>query len=136
MLGAPMPINIEKFVKHLRENADQVGFGNRQCGLYVRKALQAGGAYFNEYEPPPYGKLYGPTLERLGFHEIGVADPDQFHFMRGDVMVMEPYTGSIEGHVAGYDGQRWISDFFQRDFWAGPKYRTQKPRPQYAVYRY
>jgi hypothetical protein len=131
-----MPIDLEKFVKHLRANADQVGFGYGKCGEYVRKALQAGGAHFNEYNPPPYGKLYGPTLERLGFHEITVDNPDRFSFIRGDVMVMEPYTGSTAGHVAGYDGQKWISDFVQRDFWAGPAYRNQKPRPSYAVYRY
>jgi len=131
-----MPVDIDKFVKHLRAHADQVGFGYGQCGKYVRKALQAGGAHFNEYSPPRYGKLYGLTLERLGFHEITVDDPDHFPFIRGDVMVMEPHTGSTAGHVAGYDGQKWISDFVQRDFWAGPAYRNQKPRPFYAVYRY
>ncbi|MBW8898298.1 MAG: hypothetical protein JF619_09345 [Massilia sp.] len=31
-------------------------------------------------------------------------DPDRFHFMRGDVMVMEPHKGGKQaGHVAGYD---------------------------------
>jgi len=76
------------------------------------------------------------TLERLGFHEITVDDPDKFNFIRGDVMVMEPYEGSkvSAGHVAGYDGKNWISDFVQVDFWAGPGYRNK--RPHYAVYRY
>jgi hypothetical protein len=131
-----MPVDLEKFTKHLRAHADKVGFGHRKCGEYVRKALQAGGARFNEYSPPRYGKLYGLTLERLGFHEITVDDPDHFPFIRGDVMVMEPHTGSTAGHVAGYDGQKWVSDFVQRDFWAGPAYRNQTPRPKYAVYRY
>lgn len=74
----------------------------------------------------------------LGFHQITVENPDTFHFLKGDVMVMEPYIGSANhaGHVAGYDGRNWISDFAQNDFWAGPRYRKQNPRPNYAVYRY
>lgn len=132
-----MPVNIEKFVKHLRANAFTDYHGKGKCGEYVRKALQAGGAHFNEYSPPRYGKLYALTFERLGFHEITVDDPDHFPFIRGDVMVMQPHNGGLQaGHVAGYDGKVWISDFVQTDFWAGPAYRNQKPRPSYAVYRY
>jgi hypothetical protein len=104
-----------------------------ECGIYVRKALQAGGAKI----PQPYqptGKEYGPALQMLGFHEITVENPDKFNFIRGDVMVMESYKASGAGHVAGYDGQHWISDFIQRDFWAGKDYRNA--RPHYAVYRY
>lgn len=129
-----MPIDIERFAKHLRTHADSTPPGHGKCGEYVRKALQAGGAHFNEYSPPRYGRLYGLTLERLGFHEITVEDPDNFSFICGDVMVMEPHKDSIAGHVAGYDGKNWISDFVQRDFWAGKKYREEKPH--YAVYRY
>lgn len=29
---------------------------------------------------------------------------------------------------------QWDSDFIQKDFWAGPHYRKQ--RPAYVVYRY
>jgi hypothetical protein len=57
-----------------------------------------------------------------------------FNFIKGDVMVMQPHSRSTEGHVAGYDGRNWVSDFVQRDFWAGSKYRDE--RPDYAVYRY
>jgi hypothetical protein len=132
-----MTVDIEKFVKHLRAAADPKPPGHGKCGEYVRKALQASGANFNEYGPPHYGKLYGLTLERLGFHEITVDDPEHFPFIRGDVMVMQPHRGGKQaGHVAGYDGRHWISDFVQNDFWAGPDYRNQKPRPSYAVYRY
>lgn len=101
----------------------------------MRKALQAGGANFRGSYPPT-GKEFGPALDMLGFHEITVEDPAHFAFIAGDVMVMEPYRGSTAGHVAGYDGKHWISDFVQNDFWAGPHYRKQKPRPSYAVYRY
>jgi hypothetical protein len=132
-----MAIDIDKFVKQLRANALTDQHGKGQCGEFVRKALQAGGAHFNEFRPPHFGKEYGLALERLRFHEITVADPEHFPFIRGDVMVMQPHKGGKQaGHVAGYDGKTWISDFFQRDFWAGPDYRNQTPRPSYAVYRY
>jgi hypothetical protein len=127
-----MPVDLDKFTKHLRNNA-LPKYGRRKCGEYVRKALQAGGAGI----PPPYpptGREFGPTLERLGFHQITVTDPAHFNFIKGDVMVMQPHRGSTAGHVAGYDGKDWISDFVQTDFWAGPDYRTE--RPHYVVYRY
>jgi len=128
-----MPVDIDTFTKHLRTNADAVRFGKGQCGEFVRKALQAGGAKIPQPYPPT-GKEYGPTLLMLGFHEITVKDPDTFNFIKGDVMVMESYKSNGAGHVAGYDGKNWISDFVQRDFWAGSDYR--KKRPHYAVYRY
>jgi hypothetical protein len=130
-----MPVDIDKFVKHLHDHADQRGYGYRKCAEYVRKALQGGGANFHGSYPPT-GKEFGPALEMLGFHEITVDDPAHFNFIKGDVMVMQPHRRSTAGHVAGYDGKRWVSDFVQNDFWAGPDYRNQKPRPSYAVYRY
>lgn len=130
-----MPVDLKKFTRHLREHADPHPPGHGKCGEYVRKALQAGGANFHG-SYPPQGKLFGPALEMLGFHQITVENPDHFNFIEGDVMVMEPYKSSKNhaGHVAGYDGKHWISDFVQRDFWAGKDYRSE--RPHYAVYRY
>lgn len=128
-----MPLDLQQFAQRLRSNA-QPGFGQGKCARFVRQALQEAGAQV----PQPYapgGKDFGPILLQLGFHAITVDNPDSFHFMRGDVMVMQPYTGgNPAGHVAGYDGSKWISDFIQTDFWSGPGYRAQ--RPSYVVYRY
>jgi hypothetical protein len=127
-----MPIDLDKFTMHLHDNA-LPKYGRRKCAEYVRKALQAAGArILPPY--PPRGRDFGPTLEMLGFHQITVTDPAHFHFMKGDVMVMDAHRGSTAGHVAGYDGKDWISDFVQNDFWAGPDYRREKPH--YVVYRY
>jgi hypothetical protein len=82
-----MPVDLDKFTKHLRTNADKGPPGKGLCGQYVRKALQAGGANFHGVYPPT-GKQFGPALEMLGFHEITVEDPDKFNFIKGDVMVM------------------------------------------------
>lgn len=126
-----MSLNIEKFTAHLRENA-QPGFGTGLCATFVRQALEAAGADIPSH--PALAKAWGPTLLRIGFHTIKVEKPDIFHFMTGDVMVMEPYkNGNPASHIAGFDGRNWISDFIQRDFWGGPGYR--KERPGYVVYR-
>ncbi len=127
-----MAVDVEVFTKHLRAHALK-NWGKGKCGQWVREALQAGGAeMLTPY--PATGKQYGPSLLRLGFRRLTVENPDTFNFQKGDVMVMEPYTGGKPaGHVAGYDGRNWISDFIQHDFWAGPGYR--KERPSYAVYR-
>ena len=127
-----MSLNIDRFAKYLRENAVP-GFGRGRCGEHVRKALQAGGAHISPPYPPS-GRLFGPTLLKLGFRSLVVSMPDEFRFLKGDVVVMQPYSGgNVHGHVAGFDGTNWISDFIQRDFWAGPGYR--KYRPAFIIYR-
>ena len=127
-----MAVNLYDFTQHLRSHA-LTGFGQGKCAKHVREALQAGGAQISQYAAS--GKDFGPVLIQLGFHPIAVDNPDKFQFVRGDVMVMQPYTGgNSHGHVAGFDGTRWISDFVQTDFWAGPGYRAE--RPAYVVYRY
>jgi hypothetical protein len=127
-----MEIDLDKFTQQLRANA-LPRWGQGRCGEFVRKALQAAGADIRRPYPPS-GKLYGPLLGKLGFERLDVPNPDCFAFAKGDVMVMEPCKPCGHGHVAAYDGCHWISDFVQRDFWAGPGYR--KTRPAYAVYRY
>lgn len=98
----------------------------------MRLALEAGGA--NTKGHPPPAKEYGPTLMRNGFHAIIVDDPAKFHFLKGDIVVMEPTKhGDQAGHIAGYDGKNWVSDFVQRGFWPGPAY--EKEKPSYVVYR-
>lgn len=127
-----MPVNLNQFAQHLRSQA-LPGFGQGKCAKYVRQALQAAGAQIQQFAAS--GKDFGPVVLQLGFHEITVENPDTSQFIKGDVMVMEPYSGgNPHGHVAGFDGSKWISDFIQTDFWAGPGYRAE--RPGYVVYRY
>jgi hypothetical protein len=127
-----VPFDLVKFTTHLRAHATK-DWGHARCALRMRQALEAGGA---EVQPhPTAGKLFGPALERIGFHAVKIDDLAKFIFRNGDVMVMAPFTrGNPSGHVAAYDGRDWISDFIQSDFWAGPGYR--KDKPSYVIYRY
>jgi hypothetical protein len=127
-----MPIDVEKFTKHLRKKAKSQAAHHGECAKWVRLALEAGGADTTGHLVP--AKTYGPILLRNGFHEMTVDDLDTFLFMKGDVVVIEPTKhGNQNGHIAGFDGKEWISDFVQREFWPGPDYR--KERPEYVIYR-
>jgi hypothetical protein len=125
-----MALDTEEFTKHLRKKAKEKS--QRRCAFYVRLALQAGGASLGDH--PGDAKDYGPLLRRIGFSEIAVENPATYKFMKGDIVVIQPYDGgNPSGHIAGFDGRQWISDFKQRDFWSGPLYRKHKP--SHAFYR-
>jgi len=39
---------------------------------------------------------------------------------QGDIAVIQPTSaGNCAGHIEGYDGSAWISDFIQSGFWPG-----------------
>jgi hypothetical protein len=127
-----MPFDTDKFAAHLKNHAKRHGEKLGDCAKWVRKALEAAGADTTGHPVP--AKLYGPTLMRIGFHEITVENPETYTFLRGDVVVIQPTKhGNSAGHIAGYDGTEWVSDFRQRGFWPGSEYKKEKPH--YAVYR-
>lgn len=98
------------------------------CAAYVRRALEWGGI---SLVPTLRAENYGPSLKAAGFYET-TSTPQ-----RGDVVVIEGIPGHDDGHMAIYDGTRWISDFKQRpgaDVYPGPDYR--KAQPAYKIYRH
>lgn len=124
-----MALDTEKFSQHLRKNAQKQSIG--KCARYVRLALQAGGMAVQNQ--PLHAKDYGPVLRRMGFSEIKVENPATYKFLKGDIVIIQPYSEGKSGHIAAFDGRVWISDFVQRDFWSGAGYR--KHRPSHAFYR-
>ena len=125
-----MPFDTDKFATHLRTHAGK--HSQSRCAKFVRRALEAGGADTKGHPTP--ANLYGPTLLSNGFHAISVDNPDNFPFQQGDIVVIQPTKhGNPAGHIAGYDGKNWISDFVQNGFWPGTAYAKEKP--DYVVYR-
>jgi hypothetical protein len=125
-----MPFDADKFANYLTKNAGK--HSQSHCARSLRLALEAGGA--NTIGHPTPAKEYGATLLRNAFHPITVDNPTTFAFQKGDIVVMEPTQhGNPAGHIAGYDGRNWVSDFVQRGFWPGPTYENEKP--SYVVYR-
>jgi len=115
------------FGKALRNNA-LPPFGRHKCAVYVRMALEAAG--LNTAGHPGDAKDWGPTLVRLGFAAIP-ATP--YTPALGDIIVMQGTSASSSGHIEGYDGQNWISDFVQHAMWPGPSFREEQP--DHTIYR-
>ncbi len=130
-------IDIDKFTRHLKTHAKDPEKKKGECAKWVRLALEDGGANIKGF--PMSARDYGPLLIRNGFHQITIEDPETFLFMKGDIVVIDKIDKNDKGvahpygHIAGFDGVNWISDFVQRDFWPGPDYRKEKP--SYVIYR-
>jgi hypothetical protein len=123
-----MPFDKVKFAKHLTDHALS-GFGVGRCARYVREALVAGG--LNTQGNPLSAKDYGPFLVRLGF--AAVVTTPTYVPQQGDIVVMPGNRQSIHGHIAGYTGTQWISDFKQRDMYGGQAFRTAGT---FTIYRH
>jgi len=114
---------------YLNENAGAQSQG--KCATFIRRALEV--VEFDMSVRPELAKDYGPKLEAIGFSSV---DQENYLPKRGDVIVLQPPTGQMAGHIEMYNGERWVSDFFQRkdDVYPGPAYRQQKV--EYDIYRY
>jgi len=116
--------NLQRAVQHLTSHASSSSLG--KCAQYVREAIESGGVTLARTNS---AKDYGPSLTRIGFRLISGSA-----YQKGDVAIIQGFSGHPHGHMQMFDGTRWISDFAQRDFWPGESYRTTKPT--HAVYRF
>jgi len=132
--------NIIKAVKYLNAEAYPKYVRGKcgKCAKAVRLAVENGGIIIQIPEPTVYpykygsAKDYGPSLLRAGFNEIKKEDYDP---KMGDIRVFQPYKGgSPHGHMNMYNGDKWVSDYFETDFWPGPGYRKLKPK--FNIYRW
>jgi type VI secretion system secreted protein VgrG len=124
---ASSKLDIDAAVKYLDDHAKTYATGF--CARAVRSAILAGGVNISPH--PGIAKSYGIYLQRSGFK---LQPSLNYNPKKGDVVVIQNYAGGQPaGHIAMYDGTQWVSDFKQKDMWAGPGYRKHKP--SYAVYR-
>jgi RHS repeat-associated protein len=129
--------DIEKAVDYLNAHAGSASQG--ACSRFVQAALVAGG--IDATNPVLAGRKYGPLLEKWGFDKVSSTD---YTPIKGDVAVIQGYPGGRAdaegipyGHIQMYNGNQWVSDFFQpttRNFYPGPQYELYKP--SYAIYRW
>lgn len=116
-------------LQFLNAQAKRNGRSIGACARCVREALAAGGVVIDPH--PISAKDYGPYLEHAGFCAV---DGAGYVPHAGDIIVLQSYSSEHpHGHIAMFDGQRWVSDFVQRDMWAGPGYRAA--RPPHRIYR-
>ncbi|SET54142.1 CHAP domain-containing protein [Thorsellia anophelis] len=124
MLGSDRSWDIQGSVNFLRRNAAPSSLG--QCAKYIRLALANGGI---NIEAVPSAKFLGNSLLAVGFEEISASSTP----IKGDIVVIQPYPGSIDGHSAMFDGEIWISDFKQQTLYPGVNYTIFTP--PYRFYR-
>ena len=119
----------DKATTYLTDHAQSQS--QHECARYVRLAIQAGGC--PTYIHPASAKEYDAFLPKLGFTELSTAD---YAPIAGDIIVIKPpqnANGHEHGHIAMYNGQKWISDFKQRDMYGGSIYR--KKGTEYHLFR-
>lgn len=98
-----------------------------KCAEYVRKAIEAGGLHLHRHVS---AKDYGDSLAAAGFSVQATS-----LFAAGDVVVIQPITGHPHGHIAMYNGAKWVSDFKQnQDMYPSSSYRKMKPAVE--IYRH
>lgn len=136
--------NKEISVSYINSHAEGSSLG--KCAEYVRKAVEAGGVTIRIPRPRIGNSAsacdYGPSLVAIGFRPVftytgnGPTGTTSITGQQvGDVVVIQPIAGHPHGHIALYNGQKWVSDFVQQvGFYPGSSYRNAKPA--YILYRY
>jgi hypothetical protein len=130
--GTNPGFNIDNAVDYLNENAypkyDKATCG--RCARAIRLSLEAGG--INTSNHPNSAKEYGPHLTRWGFSTVNQTN---YEPLKGDLRVFQNYTGgSIHGHINMYNGNQWVSDFYENGFWPGRGYRENNA--SFTIYRW
>ena len=111
---------------HKRAGANDTSVG--YCARYVRWALVDGGIK-GAANGGPHALNFGPFLTGFGFKEV-----PNGNYQIGDIAVIESFTGNPYGHVHMWNGDNWVSDFVQNQFYPGKDYRRIKPN--YKTYRW
>ncbi|HDI3032920.1 TPA: glucosaminidase domain-containing protein [Cronobacter turicensis] len=120
---------------------DHLKYGQSQCAHYVKIALIQGGAS-SSHSGINSAKDYGPWLEENNFKVVDSATTvhagNVFSIsgqQAGDVVVIQAAPGHVHGHMAMFNGTKWVSDFVQdKGFYPAQAYRTNNIA--YKLYRY
>src|SRR5258708_5178163 len=109
------------------------------CAKLVRNALCAAGitGTCNDWQHPYCAKDYGPFLTGFGFTQTWSGSglsrdgyPSGYSPQVGDIVV---FTYDPSGHVAGFDGNQWVSDYKQPDI--QPDATNGLASRAYTIYR-
>lgn len=112
-------MDVQKAVDHITSAAKSSSSG--WCSRHVRRAIEAGGVSVTS----PTAKDLGPSLESAGFLPIATqADLNTYVPTAGDVVVFDAVTGHDSGHTAMYDGEQWVSDWKQLNFFVDEPYKN------------
>ncbi|WP_200874179.1 N-acetylglucosaminidase [Serratia sp. DD3] len=119
----------------------QLNYGMAKCARYVKRALISGGLSPNGSSIES-AKDYGTWLVENNFNPVDNATTVQVGNVysisgqqAGDVVVIQAVTGHRHGHIAMFDGTKWVSDYVQDNgFYPAQAYRTNNTA--YVLYRH
>ncbi len=102
-------LDISKFTETL-VNMSRSTTAHR-CARYVRIALQSAGARFTDH--PIAASDWGATLTEIGYKQIR---PEFDNPREGDIYIINRTSRHRYGHIAGFTGSQWVSDFRQTSY--------------------
>ncbi|WP_109440476.1 CHAP domain-containing protein [Acinetobacter haemolyticus] len=100
-------IDVMAFAQKLTRRASYRS--SSQCAKFVRIALQSAGAKIVNH--PVAASDWGRTLQEIGYKKITPAFDNP---QKGDIYIIHRTKKHRYGHIAGFSGTQWISDFKQR----------------------
>lgn len=101
-------LDISKFTRNLANVRAQSS--TQKCAKSVRIALQNAGAKFSRH--PVAASDWGATLKEIGYRKIQPAfDAPK----EGDIYIIQRTKQHVYGHIAGFSGSAWVSDFQQKN---------------------
>lgn len=115
--------NVDRFAENLSRITRSSS--TSKCAKSVRVALQNAGARFGSH--PVAASDWGSTLKSIGYREI---KPSFDNPQPGDIYIIHRTAAHRYGHIAGYTGDGWVSDFKQKSY---DVYRNSDVR--YSYYR-
>lgn len=100
-------VNIDKFTQRLKNIS--ATSSSRRCARSIRLALESAGAKFSDH--PVAAADWGNTLIKIGYKQIS---PEFDQPQEGDIYIINRTAKHRYGHIAGFSGSAWVSDFQQR----------------------
>ena len=116
-------IDIRKFTQRLQNITASTS--SQACAKSIRLALESAGARFNSH--PVAAADWGGTLTKIGYQKIDASFDKP---KKGDIYIIHRTNSHIYGHIAGYSGANWVSDFRQNGY---AVYRNENVN--YSYYR-
>lgn len=102
-------IDVDKFTNFLQGISSYSS--SQKCAKSIRLALESAGARFQSH--PVAAADWGNTLTKIGYRQI---NPKFDAPKEGDIYIIDRTGKHVYGHIAGFNGTQWVSDFKQKSY--------------------
>ncbi len=122
IIPAKHAVNMHTFSNNLARISSRTS--SQKCAKSIRLALESAGARFDNH--PVAASDWGKTLMDIGYRRI---NPAFDHPEKGDIYIIQRTKAHVYGHIAGFSGAEWVSDFKQSS------HVVYKENVKYSYYR-